>query len=278
MNEQNYRELLAFATDVASQAGDLILDFRKRRLEKEWTSARHFKTAADDASDALMRHLIGERFSGHNILSEEGSPHMQGSPFTWVLDGVDGTIGFATGINNHFSVCVGLCENGVPVVGAVNAVGRGELYAAAKGVGAFLNGKPIRVSDCTEVNQVLMGIDSGKENKDSNIPYLVRLKASDGVSCAMMSGCASVPMVLVASGAMQAYLATSLAPEDMAAAVPIIREAGGKVTNLAGDEWILGDSSILAANLVLHGKLFEMVSAIPGRFLGSLAERKGGTK
>src|SRR3989344_4632913 len=240
MNEKHYRELLAFATDVATQAGSLILDFRKRRLDKEWTSARHFKTAADDASDDLMRKFIAERFPGYNILSEEGAPHMQGSPLTWVLDGVDGTIGYATGINDHYSVCVGLCENGVPIVGVVNAVGRGELYTAMKGNGAFLTKgtmcEPVSVSDFADVSKVLMGMDSGKENKNSDIPYLQRLKAADGVSCVMSHGCASVPMVLVASGAMQAYLATSLRPEDMAAAAPIIREAGGKVTNLAGDE------------------------------------------
>jgi myo-inositol-1(or 4)-monophosphatase len=66
-----------------------------------------------------------------------------------------------------------------------------------------------------------------------------------------------VCLALVASGGLDAYLATSLNPEDMAAAVVIIREAGGKVTNLKSFEWKLGDESILAANPELHKKLFE---------------------
>ena len=73
----------------------------------------------------------------------------------------------------------------------------------------------------------------------------------------MQSACASVPLCLVAKGNLHAYLATSLLPWDMAAAVCIIREAGGRVTHLDGSDWKLGGRSILACNPELHGKLLE---------------------
>ncbi len=139
----------------------------------------------------------------------------------------------------------------------INAPLRKELYSAEIGKGAFLNGEPIHVSNTVEISKVLMGIDSGKFNRDAHLPFFKRAMAKDGITCPFCTGCASVCLALVASGGLDAYLATSLNPEDMAAAVVIIREAGGKVTELKGKEWQLGDASILAANPNLHKNLSE---------------------
>lgn len=258
-SEKYYEEFLHFAKRIAQEAGSLIMVYHERRREPIWTSPTHFKTAADDASDALMRKAIVEAYPDHNILSEEGLSRERQSRYTWVLDGIDGTIGFRTGITDHFSVCVAFCEEWTPVVGVVYAPKRGECYVAAKGNGAFLNDQAIRVSDLVNINQVLMGIDSGKHNRAANIPYLKKSMQPGGITCYLCTGCASVPLCLVGSGVYHAYLATSLEPEDMAAAVCIIREAGGKVTNLALEDWKLGgqDASILAANPVLHENLVD---------------------
>ncbi|MCX6702381.1 MAG: hypothetical protein NTW60_00720 [Candidatus Wolfebacteria bacterium] len=213
----------------------------------------------DDMNDKLARESIKRTFPAHNILSEEGDPHLVGSDFTWVVDGVDGTIGFATGYTDHFAFCAGLCEGSNPILGVVNAPKRAEFYSAEKGKGAFCNEQPIRVSTLTDLNKVLMGCDSGKHNRTAHLPYLEKLLGPNGITCPFMTGCASVPLCLVASGVIHAYMATSLNPEDMAAAVIIIREAGGKVTNREGKEWNLGDPSILAASPELHEKLMKFL-------------------
>lgn len=249
-----------FAIEVAKRAGAVILDFHSRRMEPIWTGRSHFKTAADDASEAIIREMIHARFPDHNMWSEEGGQTEKGSIYTWVWDAVDGTIPMFTGISDHFAVCGALFDGKKPILGVANAVKRGELYVGEIGQGSFCNEQQIRVSDETEISRVLMGIDSGKENRAAHIPYLQRAYQPDGIICTIHTGCASVPLLLVASGVMHAYLATSLEPEDMAAVVPIIREAGGTVTNLRGEEWTLGDISILAANPVLHEKL--------GKFFG----------
>lgn len=248
---------LAFAIDVAKEAGEVIRGFYDRRMEQVWTGRSHFKTVADDASEALIRKRIHLAFPNHNIWSEEGGKSEKGSPYTWVWDAVDGTIPLFTGSSDHFSVCGALCKGTTPILGVGNAVKRGELYVAQVGGGAYCNDKQIRVSEETEIGHVIMGMDSGKANRIAHLPFMEKAYGPDGIVVALGSGCASVPLFLVASGAIHAYLATSLEPEDMAAAVPIIREAGGKVTNLAGEEWKLGDVSILAANPVLHEKLFN---------------------
>lgn len=253
------KNCLEFAVGLAKRAGNILMKYHSQRLSPIWTSHTHFKTAADDASEAIIREAINKEFPEHGILSEEGSPKKSETEFTWVVDAVDGTINLRTGLTDHFSVCLALCQGRVPIIGVIFAPKRDELYAAETGKGALCNGEKIQVSDLKNINQVLMNVDSGKHGRTAHLPHLEKLLASNGITCPMATGCASVPLVLVAKGVLHAYLATSLEPEDMAAAVCIIREAGGKVTNLKGKEWQLGDQSILTANPELHQKLFNFL-------------------
>lgn len=248
-------EELGFAIQVVTEAGAVVLDFCRRRSEPIWTDRSHFKTAADDASEAIFRRLVAARYPNDTVWSEEGGRSQGTSSLIWVFDGVDGTIPMFRGITDHFAICLALCQGTRPIIGVVNAVKRQELYVAEAGHGARCNGQPIRVSTETEIGHVVMGIDSGKFSRDAHIPFIQRACQPDGIVAHLSSGCASVPLCLVASGVMHAYLATSLEAEDMAAAVCLVREAGGKVTNLEGKEWKLGDQGILAANPVLHQNL-----------------------
>lgn len=261
MSEKKFSQELRFAIEVATRAGEVISGFYDKRLDQSWTSRSHFKTAADDASEAIIREMIRVRYPGHNIWSEEGGRSDNNSAFTWVWDAIDGTIPMFFGISDHFCVCGALCKGTKPILGVANAVKRKEMYVGEIGVGAYCNGKPIRVSDETEISHVVIGIDSGKYSRDAHIPFLQKACGPGGTVTHLSGGCASVPLLLVASGVLHAYLATSLEQEDMAAATLIIREAGGRVTNLTGEEWKLGDQSILAANPILHkrfGKFFEI--------------------
>ena len=257
--EEKGSEFLEFAVGVAQKAGKNIMQYHGPQLERDYTDKTHFKTLVDNKNDELARLEIAKRFPSHSILSEESAPHKGDSDLTWVVDGIDGTINFSTGYNDHFSFAIGLCRGNTPIVGVINAPKRGELYTAEVGKGAFCNSKKIQVSNLTDINKVLMGCDSGKYNRTAHLPYLEKLLGPNGITVPFMTACASVPLCLVASGVIHAYLATSLNPEDMAAAVVIIREAGGKVTNLKGTEWQLGDESILAANPELHQKLSDFL-------------------
>lgn len=250
---------LEFAIDVAQRAGSKLLTYHRQSMDAMWTGRNHFKTQADEEIDILAHTMVNLRYPDHGWYSEEGGFRWEGSADCWVVDALDGTINFLTGWSDHFAFCIAHCFASYADIGVVNAPLRKEFYAAEKGKGAFLNGKPISVSPLTEINKVLMWIGSGKHNRDAHIPYLKRLMQPDGVALPMTTGCASVPLCLVASGVIHAFLATSLSPEDMAAAVVIIREAGGKVTNLNGDEWTLRDPSILAANPSLHEQLMELL-------------------
>ena len=141
--------------------------------------------------------------------------------------------------------------------------GAGKNCHAEQGRGAFCNGKKIQVLDEDNINKILIGLDGGKETETfkraSLARYEERLYSSNGVTCTLSSGCASVPLALVASGKMHAYLALSLEPWDMAAGVIINREAGTKVTNVRNKEWTLDDPSILVANPLLHSNIYDFI-------------------
>ncbi|MBI2035448.1 MAG: inositol monophosphatase [Candidatus Liptonbacteria bacterium] len=253
-------EVGSFTINLAKRAGGLIFDFHKRRLEQIWADRTHFKTAADDASDKLIREAIAAAFPHHNIHSEEGGYLNRNSEYTWVCDAVDGTINLWSGFTDHFAVSLALCQNNVPIVGVVYAPKRHELYFAEQGLGAYLNGKPICASKEININHVLMGVDAGKKNRTDHLLILDSLLQDSGINCDLRTGCASVPLCLAASGAIHAYMATSLEPEDMAAAVIINKEAGNKVTNIECGDWKLGDKSILTANPELHQKILKLIS------------------
>lgn len=258
-NPVELQECRKFAVQTAQRAGRLLMRNYGKMQKLEWVLKTNFKTEVDTKSDNLIRAAISKKFPGHNIFSEENLAKDSGSELSWVVDPLDGTIPYRYGINDHFAVCLGLIRFYNPILGVIYAPKRKELYEAAQGQGAFLNGRPISVSQETNINHVLMGVDSGKLNRTASLGILEKLRADDGIACDFAGGCASIPLSFVAAGRLHAYLATSLEPWDMTAAVIIIREAGGKVTNLEGENWNLQHQSILAANPILHGKILDFL-------------------
>jgi len=113
---QNPSEFLEFAIKTARLAGDNILmrDYG-RILNLEWKDRVEFKTKIDDESDKFIRKEISEHFPDHNIISEETRDKNTRSQYSWVVDPLDGTIPFTYGFTDHFSVCIGLTREKLPV-------------------------------------------------------------------------------------------------------------------------------------------------------------------
>lgn len=261
MKKSNY---LQFAIETALESGNEILMKNYGKMQElEWNAKQHFRTEVDRMSDELIRRKIKENFPEHNIYSEENEGVNQSSEFSWVVDPLDGTIPYRYRITDHFSVCISLIKGKTPIVGVIYAPKRGELYHAEQRKGAFCNDKLISVSLEENIHRAVIGLDGGKETetfrRENLASFIKRIYSPDGITCFTSSGCASVPLCLTASGKLHAYMAPSLEPWDMAAAVIINREAGGKVTNLNNEEWDIKDESIVTANSKLHGKLLDLL-------------------
>lgn len=259
-SQENLHSYRLFATELAEHACSIQMRYYNEiDLMKDvvWYDLQQFRTKVDIEIGEMVRKEIHKAFPEHNIHSEELADKITGSPYTWVIDEIDGTGPYIRKTTDHFSFCIALCKENDPILGVVQAPKRNEVYTAIKGEGAFCNGILIKCNTVTDINHVWMGLGGGKRNRMRVLPYYIKAMAQDGISCPLESGCASVPLCLVASGNIEAYLAIGLEPEDMAAAVVINREAGCKVTSLEGKPWRLGDESILTANPELHYKLSE---------------------
>src|SRR6476646_6761227 len=146
-------EALTFATELALQAGAILMD-RYERLERiDYKSARDVVTEADHLSEALILDAIRARFPDDAILAEETGEHRavageaptSGRGRVWIVDPLDGTVNYANGIP-VFCVSIGLVVDGVPAVGVVRDPTRDETYAATAHGPATLNGRPVEAS------------------------------------------------------------------------------------------------------------------------------------
>lgn len=253
-------EYLKVATEIARKAGDVLLRHYANIQVVEWKDHHHVKTKADDESDALIRREITERFPNHNIFSEELPDKDLGSEISWVEDPLDGTIPYSSGISDHWGVSIGVVIGRRPVVGVVHLPKRGQLFQAQEGMGAFMNGEKIRVSNVDDLQKALIGVEYGTTNRTAALPAMRRFLSLEGVTYPVTYGSAASALSLVAEGKLHGYYSAGLEPWDMVAAVILIREAGGKVTDAKGKEWELGDTSIIAANEKLHHQLMALLA------------------
>src|SRR3989344_6157874 len=248
---------LTFAIDTAEQAGAILMQWRSKIKKATYKIKTDFKTQADDESDAYMRDCIQKRYPGHSIYSEEGDAVKHKTPFSWVIDPLDGTFPFTFGTSDHFSVCISLVKDKTPVIGVIYAPLMKELYVAEQGEGVTCNGDKINCQNPSSLNKAMIAMDYGKLDRQALDIYHQKLLAPNGSLTPVTFNCASVPLCMVASGKIHAYLSHNLEPWDMAAAVVINKEAGAEVTTLDGKLWELGSSSILAAHPILHNKLLD---------------------
>lgn len=251
MTKIDLAEVVSFMIFLAKKAGEIQMANYGKPYKTEWEK-QHIRTEIDRRVGEMVREEISKKYPDFAILSEE-LPEKTGNEIVLVADEIDGTIQYFRGLSNNFCFSIGLCRDRTPLAGAVYAPKRDELYVGSE-MGAFLNGQPIQVGQIQDITKVLMDISSGKHNRDSHLPFLKSALSENGISGPFHPGSFALSLCMVACGKLDALLATSPEPEDVAGGVPIAKAAGAKVTNLKGEPWQLGDP-IFVANPVLHEKL-----------------------
>ena len=254
---QQYRD---FATALAKEVGQKLMEqYRHTQKRAHSKIGTDLKIQLDQEIDHHIRERIGATFPDHAINSEEDENKEGESSYRWIIDPLDGTIGYTRKIG-HFGVAIGLVKDEKPILGIFYAPKDDEFYEAYEGEGARLNGQELSATEepVTELNGAVVAMDFGKENRTAHTPYHDKLLRKDGVIYPLSLASAATSLCYVADGRLDAYASLKLEPWDMTAAVVILREAGYKVTDSTGKEWELGDESILAANPALHQKILEL--------------------
>ncbi len=261
---------------IAREAGALLLHFFHQKLKIEYKGEADLVTAADRASEKLIRERIAAQFPGHDILGEEQGLTDSGSEYRWYVDPLDGTTNFAHGYP-VFCVSLGLERRSADTAHRIAAVvydpTRDELFSAEQGSGARLNGEPIQVSKISELKECLVatGFPSHKRHKSPNIYFYHQVTLrTHGVRRA---GSAALDLCSVACGRFDGFWEFNLNPWDTAAGVLILEEAGGKVTRFDGSPFQIDSRETLGSNGLVHDALLhEFQEIFAGRGLDPLPD------
>ncbi len=264
---------------IAREAGALLLTYFHQGLKIEYKGDADLVTAADRASEVLIRERVAKQFPTHDVLGEEQGLSDTGSEYRWYVDPLDGTTNFAHG---YPVFCVSMAlerrapgEPGRRIAGVVYDPTRDELFTAEQGGGAQLNGKAIRVSQATQLKECLVatGFPSHKRHKNPNIHFYHQITLrTHGVRRA---GSAALDLCNIACGRFDGFWEFNLNPWDTAAGVLILEEAGGKASRFDGSPFELDSRETLASNGVVHEALLrEFKEIFAGRGLDPLPDAR----
>lgn len=229
---------------------------QKHVIEKK--SELSLVTAIDKECEKIVIDLIRRDFPDHAILTEE-SPPMGRSGSRWIIDPIDGTTNFAHGYPVS-CVSIGYEENGEILLGGVFDPHRDELFFAEKGKGATLNKKPIHVSTNPTLGDSLLATGFPYDRRQRADEYLPIFKAMMmKVQGIRRAGAAALDLCYVACGRFDGFWELQLQAWDKAAAMLIILEAGGKLSNFKGAPLNLKDISNVASNGLVHQEMLEVL-------------------
>ena len=254
--------MLNFAIETAREAGQILLEKFDRGIAVHKKGDIDLVTAADLASEALIIERIKSYYPRHSILAEEsGNAVVIGGENTWkwIIDPLDGTTNFAHGYP-CFCVTIALEHDGEIVIGVTFDPTRNELFAAERGGGASLNGKPIRVSNCEDLGDALIvtGFPYDIKHRNDFAHHLTEmLLSSRGVR---RDGSAAIDMAYVACGRFDGFWEEGLNPWDVAAGVLLIEEAGGQLSYYDGKPFSIYSPPICASNGLLHSQMLKVLS------------------
>ena len=216
-------------------------------------------TVADKACESLLISHIKEVYPTHSILSEESGSTNEGSEWRWVIDPLDGTTNFGSGLP-VFAVSVGVEHNGETVAGVVFAPYLNEMFHAVKGQGAFLNGRPIQPSDNERLSRAVVatGFPVDKDSTpDNNLDNVERIMPLDRGLRRL--GSAATEICYVAAGFLDAHWELNLHLWDVSAALLIADEAGARHRFFRTDRNI----SVVTASQGIFPLIDPMLSASP---------------
>jgi myo-inositol-1(or 4)-monophosphatase len=253
---------LTTAIEAVVRAGDLQMaqfggDFK---IDKKGTI--DLVTEVDMAVERMFRALVAERFPDHQVLAEElGGAALAPAGPCWVFDPIDGTTNFAHGLP-IFCSSLALEINGVAEVAAVYDPTRKELFTAERGGGAFLNGAPLRVSSATLLVDAML-VTGFPYDIHSRVDEIVGLfGAFIGQARAVRRlGSAAIDLCYVAAGRLDGFWELDLKPWDIAGGALIVAEAGGRITNMAGEPFTSRGGHVLATNGHLHEDMLGVIRA-----------------
>ena len=246
---------------IIKKAGKILKKGYYSNKDVTFKAKKDLVTKYDVAVENYLKEKFTKKFKEFNIIAEESDNANVEFNNSIIIDPIDGTTNFVNGVP-HTAISVGVYKNKKPYLAIVYNPILDELYEAKIGKGAFLNGKQLKVSVEADLQKALLATGfpytSGSSEDDLND---VVKKIKDILPLCQdlrRLGSASIDLCLVARGTFEGYYEMNLKPWDVSAGVLILSEAGGKITNINGDEYnLFEDKYIVATNGKIHDELIK---------------------
>lgn len=257
------RTLLDASVTAAREGAAFVRSREAHRagLEIREKQAADFVSDVDTGAETRIRDVLDRLVPGSIIVGEEMSPTASTSGETvFVVDPLDGTTNFLHGFP-AYAVSIGAMVDGSLAAGAILNIPYGDLYTATLGGGAFRNGEPIHVSSIDRPSRAMVGTGFPFKNLEFLDRYVQQFeritRAQSGVRRA---GSAALDLAWLAAGIFDAFWELRLAPWDIAAGLLLVREAGGRVTDLEGRDINPVSGPVVGSNGILHEWLLEILN------------------
>ena len=258
------RPALDVALEAARIAGKIIQDRFLTAKDIRFKGRADIVTDVDLAVEKAVLELLRAEYPSFGVLAEESAPIESSSPYTWVVDPVDGTRNYAIGIP-HFCTVVALAKDNDVVLGITYDPIADELFVAESGGGASVNGEAISVSEKQEIEESLLGFDLGYVDEQAGLGLDLVRSLWPNIQGFRLMGSAALGIAYAAAGRVDLYFHHSLSPWDIASGILIAHEAGGIVVDRQGNPANLRTPSVIVASPRLIDRFLNATEGLEWR-------------
>ncbi|MFT5703921.1 MAG: histidinol phosphatase-like enzyme (inositol monophosphatase family) [Rickettsiales bacterium] len=256
------QQIINFSNHLADISSDVIKKYFRQDLGEVKKDNATPVTIADRKSEEVMRAAILKEFPTHGIIGEEFGAINPDAKYQWVLDPIDGTVSFVMG-RPIFGTLIALCENGVPILGIINQPINGERWLGFEKKSS-LNGKAIQTRKCSDLSEAILGSTSPFffQGKDLEMLNRISSKTKYQSQGGIIWGGDCYLFGLLAMGQIDVVIEQGLKNHDFAALVPVVKSAGGVITDWKGEELNLNsDGRVLACgDKSIHRKILDIIN------------------
>ena len=245
---------LEFAAALAREAGALALRYFRRELDyspESKSDVQDWVSVADRSVEALCRARLAEAFPDDLVLGEEAGGAVGAR--TWVVDPIDGTLNFVHDVR-YWCVSIAFIDEGVRKVGVVYDPSHDELFLAAKGQGAYVNGQSMRASRCASLDRALL-VHGYVQRHDLDAHLRLRRRLLETGAEVKDHGAGALMLAHVAAGRFDAYVEPHMHPWDATAGLLLVEEAGGRALPYPGASGLRAGGAVLASAAALYDEL-----------------------
>lgn len=258
------KHAIQIAREAAIVAGEILLKRFDSEISVSYKGRGNIVTDVDTQVQKKVFEILSTEYPDMNFLGEESPGIRADQGYVWIVDPLDGTRNFASGIP-FFSTVIGLALNGEVLVGINYDPVSQDMFEAERGHGAFLNGNKMTISERTEIEDCIIGMDLSYANIGAANSLDVIRKIWPGMQTARIMGSSALGISYAASGRTDLYFNHQLEPWDQVAGLLFIEEAGGIVTDRSGKRASLYSDGLIASNSTLINEFMKLTDGAPWR-------------